>query len=310
VTVNVVPKEASYLDFVWTSADTTVATVVKGIVTGIAEGSTTVTVSGGTVSSSEVQAKIPVTVRPLTNEPLTSFEVWALSVSLMPDGDPVQLRVTKEPEMSIATVTYATLAEGIVTVSETGLITPVALGIDTVTVSYEGLTSVKIPVEVVKQVFPVVGRDKKDESAKNSTIIEVSKDGVTSVTVLETENSDPQFYCSALVGPPLEGTDGKLIFECITNRAIDGAEVFWFKSFDGEENSGLCMKDEAPITALFPVPLCEDWTTIEVDIPEGVIADDFGRVPERRDYIRIDPTPPGNVGYQIKYRNIRIVMYE
>jgi hypothetical protein len=186
--------------------------------------------------------------------------------------------------------------------------TPVALGIDTITVSYEGLPSVKVSVEVVKQVFLTAGTDKTDEAARNSTTIELSEDGVTTVTILE--GDDPQFYCSPLSGTPLEGTVGQLIFECITNDAIENAEVFWFRGDAYGSMTGLCMKDGAPATALFPVPLCEDWTTIKVDIPEGALADGFGQRSGMRDFIRFDPVSSGHVGYQIKYRNIRIVMYE
>jgi hypothetical protein len=311
VAVKVVPKEASYLDFVWTSADTTIVTVTKGTVTGIVEGSTTITVTSGTVSNSEVTTEIPVTVLPLTAEPLTSFEVAEKSVDMALDGEPVQLTVTKEPETSTLNVTYTTLAEGIVTVSKMGLITPVALGSDTIIVSAEGLPSVKIPVDVARQVFSLAGNPWTENT---STLIEYSGD-VGTITVIG-EGNDPQFYLPALPAIQLASANGKVIFECITNRATNEGEahIYWFKGNALAKITGLYWEVEnvLPAIASFSVPLCEDWTIIKVDIPAVVFERGFGQREGMRDAIRIDPVAggaPDAVGYQIKYRNMRIVIY-
>ncbi|MDU4695425.1 MAG: S8 family serine peptidase [Paenibacillus sp.] len=132
-----VTSEAGY-----TVADSAIATVDQGLVTGVAEGTTTVEVKYG-----ELSKTITVTVtaeggeEPEPGEPLLTVTPASLSLKA---GTSAQLAVTyKDEEGNEATVTdavYESKDPQVATVSSTGLVTAVKAGSTTIDVTAQGLS--------------------------------------------------------------------------------------------------------------------------------------------------------------------------
>lgn len=81
----VLPMEAANKNVVWTSSDATVATVVDGLVTGLKEGTTTITATSE--ENSEIKATCEITVEPITaktwwGEP-TTIKIEGVDVAIL-----------------------------------------------------------------------------------------------------------------------------------------------------------------------------------------------------------------------------------
>lgn len=119
-------------EVVYTSGDATIATVDEnGVITGVAEGETTITATVGELSASRtVSVIIPV-------ESLTAEDA-----SLHLADGAAALAYTVTPEHFTGELTFASTDETIVTVDADGLLTPMAVGDTTVTVTApNGLTA-------------------------------------------------------------------------------------------------------------------------------------------------------------------------
>lgn len=112
-------------EVVYTSSDETIATVDEnGVITGVAEGETTITATVGELSASRtVSVIIPV-------ESLTAEDI-----SLHLADGPSALAYTVVPEHFTGDLTFASANDAIVTVDANGQITPVAVGDTNVTVT-------------------------------------------------------------------------------------------------------------------------------------------------------------------------------
>lgn len=119
-------------EVVYTSGDENIATVDEnGVITGVAEGETTITATVGELSASRtVSVIIPV-------ESLTAEDA-----SLHLADGAAALAYTVTPEHFTGELTFASTDETIVTVDADGLLTPMAVGDTTVTVTApNGLTA-------------------------------------------------------------------------------------------------------------------------------------------------------------------------
>lgn len=119
-------------EVVYTSSDESIATVDEnGVITGVAEGDATITVTVGNLSASRtVSVIIPV-------ESLTAEDI---SLHLADGAAPLTYVVT--PEHFTGNLTFASADESIATVDAAGQVTPVAVGDTTVTVTApNGLTA-------------------------------------------------------------------------------------------------------------------------------------------------------------------------
>ncbi|MEM9141477.1 MAG: Ig-like domain-containing protein [Bacteroidota bacterium] len=127
----VLPSDATDSSVTWTSNDESIATVdPSGLVTAVAEGSAIITVTtndGGFQDTSEITVTAPIAVT---------------GVDLLPDtatillGDTQQLNAEVLPSNATDTsVTWASSDESIATVDSSGLVTAVALGSATITVT-------------------------------------------------------------------------------------------------------------------------------------------------------------------------------
>ncbi len=133
LTVTVEPDNATNPNVLWRSYDEAIATVDEfGIVTGVAEGETTVVVmseNGGLTDRAEITVTGYIAVTGVTVEPKT------LELTI---GNTGQLTATVEPEdASNKTISWASDDDEIATVSDTGLVTAVAEGTIFITVTTE-----------------------------------------------------------------------------------------------------------------------------------------------------------------------------
>lgn len=112
-------------EVVYTSSDEAIATVDEnGVITGVAEGETTITATVGELSASRTVSVII---------PVESLEAESMALHLA-DG-PVALSYTVVPERFTGDLTFASANDAIVTVDANGQITPVAVGDTNVTVT-------------------------------------------------------------------------------------------------------------------------------------------------------------------------------
>ena len=112
-------------EVVYTSGDATIATVDEnGVITGVAEGETTITATVGELSASRTVSVII---------PVERLEAESMALHLA-DG-PASLTYTVVPENFTGELTFASANNAIVTVDANGQITPVAAGDTNVTVT-------------------------------------------------------------------------------------------------------------------------------------------------------------------------------
>jgi uncharacterized protein YjdB len=150
------PTDATNKNVTWESSNTTIATVVNGLVTTLSTGNTTITVktNDGNFQDScvlEVEAVPIVLVDTLTlNKNSSILEV----------GQTEQLLVTIGPENADnKTVTWSSSDTSIATVSNTGFVTSLAIGdvIITVTANDESGLSTNCNYEIIPIHIPVTG---------------------------------------------------------------------------------------------------------------------------------------------------------
>lgn len=112
-------------EVVYTSGDAAIATVDEnGVITGVAEGETTITATVGELSASRTVSVII---------PVERLEAESMALHLA-DG-PAALAYTVVPENFTGELTFASANNAIVTVDANGQITPVAVGDTNVTVT-------------------------------------------------------------------------------------------------------------------------------------------------------------------------------
>jgi pectate lyase len=134
LTATVAPSNATNKTVSWSSNNTSVATVnSSGLVTAIANGSATITV---TTADGAKTATCAITVNiSSTTVPVTGVTVSPTSSTITTSGGTVQLTATVSPSNATnKTVTWSSGNTSVATVSSTGLVTAVANGSATITV--------------------------------------------------------------------------------------------------------------------------------------------------------------------------------
>ncbi len=134
LTATITPSNATNQGVTWTSSNTSVATVSSaGLVTAVAEGTTTITVKtsdGSKTATCKVTVEIPVETVAVTGVTLS-----ATSATLTSIGETKQLTATVAPTNATnQSVTWTSSNTSVATVSSTGLVTAVANGTATITV--------------------------------------------------------------------------------------------------------------------------------------------------------------------------------
>ncbi len=121
LTANIEPADASEQTLSWQSADASIASVdASGVVTGISEGSTTITVSAGGVSD-HCELTVLYDGVKATGIRLATHEVTVRA------GSRTTLAYTLEPEHTTESVSWLSADEGIVTI-ENGVLAGIAVG--------------------------------------------------------------------------------------------------------------------------------------------------------------------------------------
>lgn len=177
LTATVLPDNAENKTVAWSSSDTKIATVSDaGLVKAVAVGSATITATGGGKS-----ATCAVTVEPITVESVTLDRT---ELTLKP-GDSETLTATVLPDDATdPKVVWTTSDKAIATISDAGLVTPVAPGKATITAT-AGAQSATCTVTVEPDVY-VVGHSSSDYSVRKGLLW---KNGVVSELPLLNANS-------------------------------------------------------------------------------------------------------------------------
>ncbi len=165
LSATVQPKDAEYDGISWSSSAPEIATVGKdGQVTAVKAGSATITAKAGSVSGT---CKVTVNAAPPQTIAVTGVTVSMSFVELTEGGDPYQLTVTVLPEnASNKEVTWASADESVATVKD-GLVTPVAPGETSITVTtVDGGKTDKCTVSVVAKEVPATGVTVDPESVE------------------------------------------------------------------------------------------------------------------------------------------------
>ncbi len=138
LTATVTPENATDKTVIWSSSDETKATVDEnnGVVTGVAEG--TVTITATSHADSSIHGSIVLTIAPKAATPVQSLAVDDENLNLLVT-DTHQVISTVLPEDANQSVGYVSDAETVATVSSTGLITAIGAGTANITVTTVGV---------------------------------------------------------------------------------------------------------------------------------------------------------------------------
>jgi len=128
ITPTVLPADATNPAVTYTSANTSIATVENGVVTGVAPGNTTITIAA--TDGSGVTATINVTVTGVDVTGITASDVTVVN------GQTATISYTVAPNNATdQTVTFTSANTAIATVDASGVVTAVAIGATTITIA-------------------------------------------------------------------------------------------------------------------------------------------------------------------------------
>ena len=138
LTVEVTPSNATDSSVTWTSGDETIATVENGIVTPIAEGTTTIvvtTVDGGYTDTCEVYVSIPV-----VNVDSVELNLSEINI-VLGNTDFPNLEATVSPsDATYSEIIWTSSDETVVTV-DNGVLTPITEGTANIIATVNGIES-------------------------------------------------------------------------------------------------------------------------------------------------------------------------
>ncbi|MDR1155743.1 MAG: Ig-like domain-containing protein [Bacteroidales bacterium] len=318
LTATAVPADAEGVSFRWTSADESIAAVSDGLVTAIAEGSTTVIVRSGAV-----RTDVTVTVT-LSTVPVTSFTVANSELDLALNSEPVQIVLNKTPENAVGEFAYVSNNTNVVTVSNTGLITVFGAGSAIITVSCGNLAPQTATVTVApfyslffrSDPYTVTGDDGQSRThpLKDMTFTG-NEDGSVTLT---TTGGDPNVFTCPIGKALPTGATATLKFEYKSNQeppatgqraqflwCVDGYPHGPMLDINGNSSSGdfPCYATNRDIY----ISEATEWTDFSYDLasftaplPTGI---GFGS--NAGHFFRFDPVDI-LVGYSITIRNLRI----
>lgn len=175
LTATVTPEDATLKTVTWESADETIATVDSdGKVTATGIGTTTITVKtvdGAKTASCEVTVNAPKATA--VSVSVDGEEIDKLDMTV---GDTVSLTATAEPDDAVQSFTFATSDDTVVTVDEEGVLTAVAAGTATITVTADDVsTEIEVTVTVKKD-----GSLDVDATGEFKPAIDMSNEAVVS----------------------------------------------------------------------------------------------------------------------------------
>ncbi|MGI5880625.1 MAG: Ig-like domain-containing protein, partial [Syntrophomonadaceae bacterium] len=132
LTATVTPADATNQNVTWSSSNNSVATVANGVVTPVAAGSATITV---TTADGGFTADCVVTVNAATVD-VSGVSLNTDTLTLTAGGDTAVLTATVTPaDATNQNVIWSSSNESVATVNDSGVVTPVAAGTATITVT-------------------------------------------------------------------------------------------------------------------------------------------------------------------------------
>ncbi len=179
LTVYVKPDNAQYGSLSWNSTDPSVASVDgDGLVSAIKEGNTTVTVR---IDGTDLSASCNITVVSENDIPISVNRITLdkEEIKLIVGGNGIQLNASIEPEGTLQDrLIWSSSDEAIATVSDNGLVSPVAKGTAVITVSADGCKAeckVVVTREEVSIVHPMNPVPEIDETTTELYLIKGQK---------------------------------------------------------------------------------------------------------------------------------------
>lgn len=130
LTATITPSNATNQNVTWESSDTKVATVDNGLVTAVAEGTATITVTtadGGKTATCEVTVTQP------AETPVASVTLDKTSLTLDVGGSDTLTATVKPDDATNKAVTWSTSNENVATVDQNGNVKAVGAGTATIT---------------------------------------------------------------------------------------------------------------------------------------------------------------------------------
>lgn len=170
LTATITPEDATNKEVIWKSSDESVATVNEtGEVTAISKGDVVITVT--TVDGNKTARCLFIVEK--ATIPVTSVSLNKTELSLFTDKKETLIATITPDEATVKTVTWESSNEAVATVSETGEVTAISVGIATITVtSTDGnkTATCNVTVEAPKQYtikFNTNGGSKLDDIVLN-----------------------------------------------------------------------------------------------------------------------------------------------
>lgn len=181
----IAPANATNQTLEFTSSDTEVATVSSaGVVTGIADGEATITVKA--TDGSEVEATCEISVSSILVEEIeiaSGFEAQSILPGATFD---LGAKITVSPsDATVKTLSYSSSDTEVATVSPAGVVTGVAVGEATITVSATDGSEVTATCEITVYVVPVASIVYVNST--ESIFVGATLDLSTSLTILPTD---------------------------------------------------------------------------------------------------------------------------
>lgn len=255
LTASVIPDNARRKDISYTTSAEGVATVSPtGLITAVANGTANITATtsdGGFTKVCVVNVNIPV--------PVASVSVSPTSAKLTSVGDTQQLTPTVlPPNATNKAVTYSTSADGVATVSPTGLITAVANGTADITVTTaDGAKTAKCAVTVA---IPVpVASINVTPATKTLTAVNATQAMAAEVLPTNATNKSVTWSSSKPAVAKVDASTG--VVTALTN----GSANIIATADDGSGKTGqgvITVNIPVPVTAIDVTPKDQTLTTL------------------------------------------------
>lgn len=255
LTASVIPDNARRKDISYTTSAEGVATVSPtGLITAVANGTANITATtsdGGFSKVCVVTVNIPV--------PVASVSVSPTSAKLTSVGDTQQLTPTVlPPNATNKAVTYSTSADGVATVSPTGLITAVANGTADITVTTaDGAKTAKCAVTVA---IPVpVASINVTPATKTLTAVNATQAMAAEVLPTNATNKSVTWSSSKPAVAKVDASTG--VVTALTN----GSANIIATAADGSGKTGqgvITVNIPVPVTAIDVTPKDQTLTTL------------------------------------------------
>lgn len=255
LTASVIPDNARRKDISYTTSAEGVATVSPtGLITAVANGTANITATtsdGGFSKVCVVTVNIPV--------PVASVSVSPTSAKLTSVGDTQQLTPTVlPPNATNKAVTYSSSADGVATVSPTGLITAVANGTADITVTTaDGAKTAKCAVTVA---IPVpVASINVTPATKTLTAVNATQAMAAEVLPTNATNKSVTWSSSKPAVAKVDASTG--VVTALTN----GSANIIATAADGSGKTGqgvITVNIPVPVTAIDVTPKDQTLTTL------------------------------------------------